>query len=192
MLQNALGLVVVAQALLDIGKSSGTLAGQDDQLRLAAMQAQADAQLRAAQQQAALTQMQQTGALTQAQQQAALALQTQNQQIAGANALTTAGGLTQSQNQKSLDIQYGDFLRQHWDHATIANGADTAYLAALEAMGESRIYRMDGNPTGETEERTDIVDPVTGRPRKFAYPPQLLLVDGGMSVSPVRAMPKKQ
>ena len=99
-------------ALLDIGKSSGTLAGQDDQIRLSAAQAQADAQLRAAQQQAALTQMQQTGALTQAQQQAALALQTQNQQIAGANALTTAGGLTQGQNQKSLDIQYGDFLRQ--------------------------------------------------------------------------------
>lgn len=117
-------------ALLDIGKSSGTLAGQDDQLRLAAMQAQANAELQAAQQRAALTGQQQTGALnqaklqgdilgqqqagalTQAQQAAALAAQTQNQQIAGANALTTAGGLTQGQNQKSLDIQYGDFLRQ--------------------------------------------------------------------------------
>lgn len=43
----------------------------------------------------------------------------------------------------------GAWILEHWDHATIANGADVGYLAALEAMGETRVYRMDGNPTGE-------------------------------------------
>jgi excinuclease ABC subunit C len=53
--------------------------------------------------------------------------------------------------------------------------SDGAALAAAERDGEPR----DGeSPEAEAAARPGI-DPETGRPRRFAYPPQLVVVDGG-------------
>ncbi|GAA2159163.1 excinuclease ABC subunit UvrC [Actinomadura napierensis] len=51
------------------------------------------------------------------------------------------------------------------------------YLAESEKMGELDTL---GDPEDGTEEGAhQPIDPETGRPRKFAYPPQLVIVDGG-------------
>ncbi|OIV38979.1 excinuclease ABC subunit C [Mangrovactinospora gilvigrisea] len=47
------------------------------------------------------------------------------------------------------------------------------YLAEKQEQGEWEA------PEGEEEGVGGPIDPDTGRPRKFAYPPQLLVVDGG-------------
>lgn len=49
----------------------------------------------------------------------------------------------------AIKAKVGGWIAEHWDHGTLANDHDAAYLAALEAMGERRVYRMDGNPTAE-------------------------------------------
>lgn len=49
----------------------------------------------------------------------------------------------------AIKAKVGAWIAEHWDHATIANENDLVYLAALEAMGEDRVYRLDGNPTAE-------------------------------------------
>ena len=43
----------------------------------------------------------------------------------------------------------GSWIDENIDHGTIANANDHAYLASLEAMGETRVYRMAANPTAE-------------------------------------------
>jgi excinuclease ABC subunit C len=48
------------------------------------------------------------------------------------------------------------------------------YLSERQGLGE-----LDVAETGEDEPAHSPVDPETGRPRKFAYPPQLVVVDGG-------------
>jgi excinuclease ABC subunit C len=48
------------------------------------------------------------------------------------------------------------------------------YLAERTETGE-----LDTAETGEERTEGGPLDPVTGRPRKFAYPPQLVVVDGG-------------
>ncbi|MFF0517106.1 excinuclease ABC subunit UvrC [Actinomadura nitritigenes] len=51
------------------------------------------------------------------------------------------------------------------------------YLAESEKMGELDTL---GDPEDGAEEGAhQPIDPETGKPRKFAYPPQLVLVDGG-------------
>ena len=45
--------------------------------------------------------------------------------------------------------KFGSWIDENLDHGTIANANDSAYLASLEAMGETRIYRMTANPTAE-------------------------------------------
>ena len=47
------------------------------------------------------------------------------------------------------------------------------YLAERQETGELDIEAGEENPTNSP------LDPETGRPRKFAYPPQLVVVDGG-------------
>jgi excinuclease ABC subunit C len=46
---------------------------------------------------------------------------------------------------------------------------------------EERIEtgELDAEPDPDELDRPQPVDPVTGKPRKFAYPPQLVVVDGG-------------
>jgi excinuclease ABC subunit C len=51
--------------------------------------------------------------------------------------------------------------------------------AALAAAGhDAEPADAEGGPSAEGSSRPGI-DPETGRPRKFAYPPQLVVVDGG-------------
>jgi excinuclease ABC subunit C len=70
-----------------------------------------------------------------------------------------------------------------------AQGGDVDWIreAVRRRMARYLDERMDsgeegaespGAPPG-TRPGPDAVDPVTGRPRKFAYPPNLLVVDGG-------------
>jgi excinuclease ABC subunit C len=58
--------------------------------------------------------------------------------------------------------------------------SDGAALAAAERDGEPRDAESPGAeaPGAEAAARPGI-DPETGRPRRFAYPPQLVVVDGG-------------
>ena len=50
-------------------------------------------------------------------------------------------------------------------------------VASIAEVVRRRFAHGDGSaPTGEPE---GGIDPETGRPRRFAYPPQLLVVDGG-------------
>ncbi|MEV4390099.1 excinuclease ABC subunit UvrC, partial [Micromonospora sp. NPDC049580] len=56
------------------------------------------------------------------------------------------------------------------------------YLDARAETGEVGVESADDPtaPGGATDPQIGIlVDPTTGRPRKFAYPPQLVVVDGG-------------
>ncbi|SCL15616.1 Excinuclease ABC subunit C [Micromonospora nigra] len=62
------------------------------------------------------------------------------------------------------------------------------YLDARAETGEAGVEAADdldapsrgGPEAGADEPRVGVlVDPTTGRPRKFAYPPQLVVVDGG-------------
>ncbi|MFD6567501.1 excinuclease ABC subunit UvrC [Micromonospora profundi] len=56
------------------------------------------------------------------------------------------------------------------------------YLDARAETGEVGVESADdpAAPDGEAEPQVGtLVDPTTGRPRKFAYPPQLVVVDGG-------------
>lgn len=58
-----------------------------------------------------------------------------------------------------------------------ATEGDVAAIAEVVRRRFSRYLRQ--TETGETEpEATPGVDPETGKPRKFAYPPNLLVVDG--------------
>lgn len=43
----------------------------------------------------------------------------------------------------------------------------------------TRRFRRYLDERGDPDDPTPGIDPTTGRPRKFAYPPQLLVVDGG-------------
>ena len=69
----------------------------------------------------------------------------------------------------------------------IVRGAATDDLSAMSEVLRRRFARyLDARAeTGELGEETasdpDLpgIDPTTGRPRKFAYPPQLVVVDGG-------------
>ncbi len=61
-------------------------------------------------------------------------------------------------------------------------GDDTAWIheAVRRRMSRYLDERMDTGEEGEDAEGVaGPIDPQTGRPRKFAYPPNLLVVDGG-------------
>jgi excinuclease ABC subunit C len=66
----------------------------------------------------------------------------------------------------------------------IRGGADGGDVAAIAEVVRRRFRRYlaetagSRNEGGDRDERPGI-DPETGRPRKFAYPPNLLVVDGG-------------
>ena len=50
------------------------------------------------------------------------------------------------------------------------------YLEDREQAGD---LEMGPDPDGEAPTGPGAIDPATGRPRRFAYPPQLVVVDGG-------------
>ncbi|GAA1216979.1 excinuclease ABC subunit UvrC [Kitasatospora nipponensis] len=53
------------------------------------------------------------------------------------------------------------------------------YLAEREQTGEWVVPEQAGSEEDDPQAPGGPVDPETGRPRRFAYPPQLLVVDGG-------------
>ncbi len=54
------------------------------------------------------------------------------------------------------------------------------YLAERSMIGElDRADEPPETPGSEGHTRPQAIDPQTGRPRKFAYPPNLIVVDGG-------------
>ncbi|MBQ1073464.1 excinuclease ABC subunit UvrC [Micromonospora sp. C31] len=60
--------------------------------------------------------------------------------------------------------------------------ADDPVAPAGQAAPEDLVEPADDPvaPTGPDEPRVGVlIDPTTGRPRRFAYPPQLVVVDGG-------------
>ncbi|HEY7272462.1 MAG TPA: excinuclease ABC subunit UvrC [Actinoplanes sp.] len=64
------------------------------------------------------------------------------------------------------------------------DGSGTDDLAAMSEVLRRRFARFRaqaGAAAAEERESTDLpgIDPLTGRPRRFAYPPQLVVVDGG-------------
>src|SRR6185312_14844706 len=64
------------------------------------------------------------------------------------------------------------------------DGSGTDDLAAMSEVLRRRFARyraQAGAVAAEEGESTDLpgIDPLTGRPRRFAYPPQLVVVDGG-------------
>jgi excinuclease ABC subunit C len=62
------------------------------------------------------------------------------------------------------------------------DGSGTDDLAAMSEVLRRRFARYRAQAAAAEEgESTDLpgIDPLTGRPRRFAYPPQLVVVDGG-------------
>jgi excinuclease ABC subunit C len=64
------------------------------------------------------------------------------------------------------------------------DGSGTDDLAAMSEVLRRRFARyraQAGAAAADEPESTDLpgIDPLTGRPRRFAYPPQLVVVDGG-------------
>jgi excinuclease ABC subunit C len=59
-----------------------------------------------------------------------------------------------------------------------ANQGDVASIAEVVRRRFSRYLKETEENSGAANETTPGIDPDTGRPRKFAYPPNLLVVDG--------------
>jgi excinuclease ABC subunit C len=63
------------------------------------------------------------------------------------------------------------------------DGGGTDDVAAMSEVLRRRFLRyrdsVQAQPESGDGEEPGYVDPATGRPRKFAYPPQLVVVDGG-------------
>jgi excinuclease ABC subunit C len=53
------------------------------------------------------------------------------------------------------------------------------YLEERIETGELDSVSDVGDPDPDERDRPQPIDPVTGKPKKFAYPPQLVVVDGG-------------
>ncbi|RZQ65660.1 excinuclease ABC subunit UvrC [Amycolatopsis suaedae] len=60
----------------------------------------------------------------------------------------------------------------------LREAAQEGDVAAIAEVVRRRFARYLKETAGETPESTPGIDPETGRPRKFAYPPNLLVVDG--------------
>jgi excinuclease ABC subunit C len=75
------------------------------------------------------------------------------------------------------------------DVAAMSEVLRRRFLRYLEATGSPAeaepvepvepVESTEANGAGETDPVGGFIDPLTGRPRKFAYPPQLVVVDGG-------------
>jgi len=84
-------------------------------------------------------------------------------------------------------VVFEDGLARKGEYRRFTVRGDTDDVAALSEVLRRRFarYLEARAATGELGEETSIdpdrpgVDPTTGKPRKFAYPPQLVVVDGG-------------
>jgi excinuclease ABC subunit C len=75
-------------------------------------------------------------------------------------------------------VVFEDGLARKSEYRRFAIRGATDDLSALSEVLRRRFTRYLEAAGSLTEEGTPI-DPVTGKPRKFAYPPQLVVVDGG-------------
>jgi excinuclease ABC subunit C len=60
----------------------------------------------------------------------------------------------------------------------IKEAATEGDVASIAEVVRRRFYRYLNETNGSTDNPKPGIDPETGRPRKFAYPPNLLVVDG--------------
>jgi excinuclease ABC subunit C len=60
----------------------------------------------------------------------------------------------------------------------IKDAATEGDVASIAEVVRRRFHRYLSETNGQPETATPGIDPETGRPRKFAYPPNLLVVDG--------------
>jgi excinuclease ABC subunit C len=61
----------------------------------------------------------------------------------------------------------------------IREGADGGDVGSIAEVTRRRFTRYQQETAHDTPEIRGGIDPTTGRPRKFAYPPNLYVVDGG-------------
>jgi excinuclease ABC subunit C len=61
----------------------------------------------------------------------------------------------------------------------IREGAEGGDVGSIAEVTRRRFTRYQQETAHDTPEVRGGIDPTTGRPRKFAYPPNLLVVDGG-------------
>ena len=106
--------------------------------------------------------------------------------VAGSNAVASMvvfeDGLPRKGEYRRFSMR-GDFGADDtaWIYETIRRRF-SRYLTERASTGELGTAPAEGAGTGElstASERASPVDPETGRPRKFAYPPNLVVVDGG-------------
>ena len=82
-------------------------------------------------------------------------------------------------------VVFEDGLARKSDYRRFAlrDGAERGDVGSIAEVVRRRFYRyqreMAADLAGTANGATPGIDPETGRPRKFAYPPNLLLVDGG-------------
>jgi excinuclease ABC subunit C len=82
-------------------------------------------------------------------------------------------------------VVFEDGLSRRGEYRRFAIRGATDDLSALSEVLRRRFARylsetaQSGDPLGDEPPDRPGVDPTTGRPRKFAYPPQLVVVDGG-------------
>jgi excinuclease ABC subunit C len=82
-------------------------------------------------------------------------------------------------------VVFEDGLARKSDYRRFAlrDGAERGDVGSIAEVVRRRFYRYQretaADLAGTANGATPGIDPETGRPRKFAYPPNLLLVDGG-------------
>jgi excinuclease ABC subunit C len=84
-------------------------------------------------------------------------------------------------------VVFEDGLPRKSEYRRFTVRGDTDDVAALSEVLRRRFtrYLEARAATGELDDETETdperpgLDPVTGRPRRFAYPPQLVVIDGG-------------
>jgi excinuclease ABC subunit C len=76
-------------------------------------------------------------------------------------------------------VVFEDGLARKSEYRRFAVNGATDDLSALSEVLRRRFARYLDAKAEEPDTATPGIDPTTGRPRKFAYPPQLVVVDGG-------------
>ncbi|MDO4791416.1 MAG: excinuclease ABC subunit UvrC [Buchananella hordeovulneris] len=99
---------------------------------------------------------------------------------------------TQGTHQVASMVVFEDGVARKSDYRTFVirgedgQGArdDTAAMAEVLRRRLARLVAEDAGQSGEDEDGREFasgpIDPATGRPRRFAYRPDLLVVDGGL------------
>jgi excinuclease ABC subunit C len=76
-------------------------------------------------------------------------------------------------------VVFEDGLARKTEYRRFAVRGATDDLSALSEVIRRRFHRYLEAATLDEDPDKPGIDPQTGRPRKFAYPPQLVVVDGG-------------